>query len=85
MSTFGIIDVLGGIFTILLNPITTVVLIVCFIVSLILLIAMHKKLSYTQKLILSIIVVLVLLYIAFLVSLSILFAGHSSAADSVRR
>ena len=85
MSTFGIIDVLGGIFTILLNPITTVVLIVCFIVSLILLIAMRNKLSYTQKLILSIIVVLILLYIAFLVSLSILFAGHSSAADPVRR
>lgn len=85
MSTFGIIDVFGGFFAVLLNPITAVVLIICFIVSLILLIVMRKNFSFTKKMILSIVVVLVLLYIAFLVSLSILFAGHSTAADPVRR
>lgn len=84
MSNPGFFDVLGGLFEVLLNPVTAVVLILLFIVALILLIALRKKLSFTHKLVLSIFVVFVLLYLAFLVCLSILFAGHSTAADPVR-
>jgi len=84
MSSSGVLDIIASSFDVLLNPIIVVVLISLFVASLMLLIVLRKKLSFKQKVILRIVVVLGLLYVAFLVWLIMNFAGHSTAADPVR-